>query len=503
MDTSAPRDLDPPQSRPRKQEQIDFLCGQCNMEISKGRYSPSFGTELLPGMVCTPIFTKPKPGPKKFRLINNHSAGRPSLNSLIPPESAYTRNDTIEHLAASLRSAILRKGRKPPYLFKSDVAEAFRLIPMHPRWQVRQVNRIDDELYVDRNAVFGNRGSGRLFCLFFAAVIWSAVNVCRLEDIFHYVDDCFSYDFEERPSLYAPYGREMPRKQVTLLQLFDTLGIPHESKKQEFGKNLIIIGFYVSLDNLTISIAPEKLAESLQSLGDFIDVKRVGSRPIGEWQKVLGAANWCLSIAPKLKAGLLSSFVALSMMDQTQQTELAPSTEVIDDLKWFIKQLKICKPIRIMEDPAWGAKQADLVLRCDALEETVWVSCRSEKLTLFYEPKDATRDIDYNATLCVLIALEWAAKKRHPRRLLIQTTSEKTFKLFKNLESKHIHKSFLYYAIGLMIEYDMDVKVDLVPDEGRKKLAFRIPPKGPRTKHVRPFPGPGKKPKKLFAFGYP
>ncbi|RDX48892.1 hypothetical protein OH76DRAFT_1329068, partial [Lentinus brumalis] len=81
-----------------------FLRDQRDEEIELGRYSDSFGTELLPGMYSMPIHVVPKPHSDKLRLINNQSAGRFSLNSMIRPEAIKGAVlDSIPALGSVLR----------------------------------------------------------------------------------------------------------------------------------------------------------------------------------------------------------------------------------------------------------------------------------------------------------------------------------------------------------------------------------------------------------------
>jgi hypothetical protein len=54
---------------------LDFLREQWDLEITAGHYSPSFGSDLLPGMYSTPVGVAPKPHSEKFRLIDDLSAG--------------------------------------------------------------------------------------------------------------------------------------------------------------------------------------------------------------------------------------------------------------------------------------------------------------------------------------------------------------------------------------------------------------------------------------------
>ena len=68
---------------PKTEREAGFLRYQRDIELLAGRYSESFGTDLLPGMYSTPIHSAPKPRSDKLRLINDHSAGEFSLNSMI------------------------------------------------------------------------------------------------------------------------------------------------------------------------------------------------------------------------------------------------------------------------------------------------------------------------------------------------------------------------------------------------------------------------------------
>ncbi|KAH9950547.1 hypothetical protein B0H21DRAFT_674457, partial [Amylocystis lapponica] len=91
----------PPPADPREAQ---FLRDQRDEEVSLGRFSPSFGTKLLPGMYSMPIHAVPKPRSDKLRLVTNHSAGEYSLNSMISHEAiAGVVLDSIPALGQMLR----------------------------------------------------------------------------------------------------------------------------------------------------------------------------------------------------------------------------------------------------------------------------------------------------------------------------------------------------------------------------------------------------------------
>jgi len=49
-------------------------------------------------------------------------------------------------------------------------------MPMHPCWQIKQVNTIDGKHYVDRCNAFGGSGSGGIWITFNSLVAWIAKN---------------------------------------------------------------------------------------------------------------------------------------------------------------------------------------------------------------------------------------------------------------------------------------------------------------------------------------
>ncbi|KIM20800.1 hypothetical protein M408DRAFT_333803, partial [Serendipita vermifera MAFF 305830] len=214
------------------EEEVAFIQETCREEEEAGRFSSPFGSELLPGMVCGPVFPVPKPGTNKLRLVTDHSAGTFSLNSLIPEDSRSVRFDNLHDLGSSLRHFHRVNNRGPRWLFKSDVSKAYRLIPMHPHWQIRQVFETPEggEMmkWVDRCGVFGNAAMVRVFCAFFGAVIWVAINVRAIDGLFHYIDDANGYEDNPHLVFYDPYKAYYPENQVQLLKLWDELGIPHQ-----------------------------------------------------------------------------------------------------------------------------------------------------------------------------------------------------------------------------------------------------------------------------------
>jgi hypothetical protein len=87
-------------------------------------------------MTAQPVFTVPKKGSSKLRLVNDHSAGTKSLNSLIPTEGGFVKLDNLSDLMTNICAQMKTNGsKKPYYVWKSDASQAYRRLPMHPHWQ--------------------------------------------------------------------------------------------------------------------------------------------------------------------------------------------------------------------------------------------------------------------------------------------------------------------------------------------------------------------------------
>ena len=154
-----------------------------------------------------------------------HSAGEYSSNSYISPDDAGVHLDTLQVLGKALLKVRRQHGNVPIILFKTDVSQAYRRLPMHPLWQLRQVVTINNVHHVDNNNNFGNRGAGRLWITFFGLVLWITIIIKHIEDLFAYVDDAFSWEFADSMAYYHPYKKLLPTKQAHLLSLFDAVSV--------------------------------------------------------------------------------------------------------------------------------------------------------------------------------------------------------------------------------------------------------------------------------------
>jgi hypothetical protein len=227
----------------------------------EGQFSPAFGPDLLPGMYSTPVGIILKPHSDKLQIVVDQSAKPFSQNSMIPKEDRCMCMDTMHHLGTALHRIHAQHPDCCLVIFKSNISHAYRLIPVHPLWQICQVVSIYHdtgiEQHVNRCNHFGNGARGQCFACFAGLITWIAIFVILLDDLFTYVDNNFSWKFEDNLTWYEPYNKLLLTKQAQLLCLWDKLGIPHEEHKQEWGTSLTVIGFHVDPNRMTVSMPLE------------------------------------------------------------------------------------------------------------------------------------------------------------------------------------------------------------------------------------------------------
>lgn len=375
-----------------------------------------------------------------------------------------------------LGEILLRAHKKLPpgehlVLFKSDVSEAYRLLPMHPYWQVKQINTIDGERYVDRNNAFGGKRSGDLFIAFMSLVLWVASYFHKIEDLCSYIDDVFSAMVSGDMDLYEPYGMMMPSRQVKLLRLWDELGIPHKREKQIWGTELTIIGFRVDAIALTVTLPEEKKQELLAELDRFII--RAGSKArkkfyLGDFQRMGGWMNWAFNVFPLLRPSLNSLYAKTAGIDPAKKYTLLHMNRLISkDLEWGEKHIKNSSGVLLLRELDWALGDADFTVFCDAsiVGLAFWIENSNEG---FFSPvpKDIPKEKNFfREALAVVSAITELVPKLSGQRIVIYSDNENTVAIFSSLGCLPEYNNLLKHSVDLFLESNVQFKVIHIPGE--------------------------------------
>jgi hypothetical protein len=444
----------------------NFLRTQRDWEVSKERYSAPFKHDLLPGMYCMPIYAVPKPHSSDLRLVNDQSYGKYSLNSMIDHDKVTGFPlDNLVNFGEMLMDLERKEPGELRVAWKSDIAEAYRILPMHPHWQAKQVTRIDDEYHVDRCNVFGGCGSGGLFISVNSLVAWIAKEIKRITYLGNYVDDSSGCGKDNDRLFYEPHGKFYPRDQVILLRLWDELGIPHKPHKQIHGSPLPIIGISVDVNHMSFSLlddAKEALVKELQWW-----CKPGRKEKLRRWYQVCGWINWALNVYPRLKPALNNFYPKLKgRRDSTSRIWV--NNSIHEDFSWAIDILNHSPGVLLLKSIYWSINDATLTVYCDACPEGMgfWypdLDIAFYSPTPFYENPDL---IFYFEALCVHSAL-FDAYRRTGRngcgRFVVYTDNLNTVDIFNTLRALPPYNHLLKTAVDILNQGDHDLRVLHVP----------------------------------------
>jgi len=437
---------------------VQFMHEQRDEEIRLKCFSIAFES-LLPGMTTIPLWVVPKPHSEKLCLVVDHSAGESSPNSFIQPDDTRVHLDSLHALGKILLDVKKRYGDVPLVLFKSDVSQAYRRLPMHPLWQLHQIVTIDGKHHVDNNNNFGNRGAGRLWVVFFSLILWIAVVIRAIPDLLEYVDDSFSWDFAGHETFYSPYGKFLPERQARLLLLFDKLGVPHDEKKQVSGAPLTIIGFDVDPNALTITMPLEARRELIDAIRVFANPNQ--RRSLRDFQRLAGWVNWALNVYPLLRSGLSNIYEKMRRGVSAFQ-KLSINNAIRDELHWLANHLELSDGVHIIRSQEWTRTQAQDTFFCDACPTGMgfWSSKTYEGFQCAI-PKTTRNGIFFFEALTVLSALHHVCEHvlPKPQRLAILTDSANTFDMFNTLHALPAYNPILITAVEFLLKTGIQLRV--------------------------------------------
>jgi len=343
--------------------------------------------------------------------------------------------------------------------FKSDISIAYRLMPMHPFWQIKQAVHVNGFLHIDRCGVIGGRKSGDTWVAFNALVTWIAREIKRVRDLLVYSDDSFGINSANDLSLYLPYNKLLLTNQFRLLSLWDELGLPHKERKQISGLTLPIIGIEVDPNCLTYTLVSAARHDLIDEMKKFCRrrITKAGRRtgsssyPLKQWQRLAGWLNWSFNVFPLLRPGLCN--VYQKMRGKSEPNDLIfVNNAVRDDLTWTIDHMSRSLGIHIVRSLSWEPENADITIFCDAcLSGMGFWYLDTNRAFVSVTPMDlmplgtpANDHILPFEFLCIVMALCHASWHVGPNcKNIIFTDSLNTVDIFSTLQATPLYNTLL------------------------------------------------------------
>lgn len=440
-------------------EEVDFKAIRDfrDDEIRMGRWSePLPSKTLLPGMKVSPIFVVWQKG--KARVVTDHSAS--GLNDYIPRSEAKVHYDDMRTFGQVIFNAKQAHPNETLVTWKSDVSSAFLNLPAHPIYQLRQVVDVEGTLRIIHRLVFGNRSSPCCWCSVAGLMCWLAIMKFGIEDLHDFMDDFFSWAFASDLVLYKGVSR--PRPQARLLMFWDEIRCPWKDKKQEFGTELKIIGFYVDINRGTLTLTDDAISDILNVVRAFLSTP--GRRPsLREWLRVGGHLNWVFNVLP-LGRPALSEFYRKVAGKSHMNAGIALNADVVRNLEWLVEVIPKAIGVHFVNATHWDDREANLVLWTDAsLRLGLGFVYAHQGFAYSISPSNAKEKIDifFLELVAILSAVHHIALFPHPpKKVLLWTDSLDSVAAYSSLRaSESMHNSVLLALAGILLETGIDLRI--------------------------------------------
>lgn len=250
-------------------------------ELDAQRLAGPFQSPPLSPFWVSPLGVVPKKVPGEFRLIHHLSFPKgSSVNDGIPPEHTSVHYATIDEAIKLIRSA-----GPGCFLAKTDIKNAFRIIPIHPSDYNLLGMQWRGLYYYDRCMPMGCSSSCLTFETFSTAVEWVAHNKLKIDYILHLLDDYL---------LVAP-SMQLCQQQLDLfLSLCTYLGIPIAPEKT-CGPTTSLSFAGIELDSVLLEarLPLDKIEKCVSLISEFCRRKKVTLREI---QSLVGLLNFACSV---------------------------------------------------------------------------------------------------------------------------------------------------------------------------------------------------------------
>ena len=295
-------------------------------------------------------------------------------------------------------------------------------------------------------------------------------------NLFAYVDDNFGFEMAGNLKWYEPYDQFMPSAQVTLLTLWDQLGVPHERHKQLWGEALTIIGFLVDINKMTLTLPIDSKEELITAIDDFLQTT---SRrcSLAEWLQLAGWISWLLNVFLLLQPALCNVYLKTSGKED-KWCEIYVNKAVTEELSWFREHARRSSGVFFFKAIDWHPlDDTDFKIFTDACLEGMgfWAPCL--QLGWYADvPFKTNGKIFFWEVVCVLSAIDWFCRKlllhccnSFPSdriiRLTILTDNMNTVNIYDSLAALPGYNDLLRASVDLLIEHNVDLRVLHIPGD--------------------------------------
>ena len=236
-------------------------------ELSKGRIAGPFNNPPLPNFKSSPLALREKQEQGKYRLLHNLSYpyDLSPVNSNIPTSASTVKYERLSDAIKDIHECTL-----DAHMAKRDIADAFRLIPLHPSQYHLTGFSWEHKYYCDKCLPQGSASSCRIFETFSTALKWILNNKLGVKRVTKVLDDFFFADDTEL---------ECSAALSSFIYLCQELGVPIAQHKTA-GLSQVITYLGIELDThlMIARLPPTKLDTYREDIQNYMTHDKVTLR---------------------------------------------------------------------------------------------------------------------------------------------------------------------------------------------------------------------------------
>lgn len=229
----------------------------------------------------SPIGLIPKKTPGSFRVIHHLSfpAGD-SVNDAIPRDQTYVQYGSVDEALRIIGSF------PDPYLAKTDIQSAFRIVPVRPADSAALGFRWRGRAYADLRLPMGCASSSRIFQSISDALVWIAQNKFGAGPIVSVLDDFLFIGGSQQ---------ECARSLDGFLAMCRDLAIPIcEDKTVQPCQSLTFLGVILDVQRGELRLPADKLEQARASVAKLLSRRKAALRLVRECAGLLSFA--CVAV---------------------------------------------------------------------------------------------------------------------------------------------------------------------------------------------------------------
>ena len=272
------------------QENLHVARQKIDHEIKLGRVAGPFQKPPFQNFKASPLALRQKQDTGKFRLLHNLSYpyDDKSVNYNIPKQYTEVHYESLAHAISNIHQC-----SPNACLAKTDISDAFRLIPLHPSQYHLTGFYFDGAYYYDKCLPQGCASSCKIFETFSTSLKWILNNTFQVTRVVKVLDDF----------LFIEDNMTICHKSIShFIQLRDELCIPLAPHKTIMPtRNITFLGIQLDTQNMIAYLPQEKLQKYTSDLQHVLASRKITLRDL---KSLIGKLSFATSVITSGRAFL-------------------------------------------------------------------------------------------------------------------------------------------------------------------------------------------------------